>query len=120
MKRKVLNAQPEPTFFIPFSQLNLFSELGICFVARSELEPRQVLPLMRDAVWSVDGELPIKSATTVDGLIAQSADHERYAALLVSAFAILAALLAAAGVFGATARGVAPGGDSKGLQCAEV
>ena len=62
---------------------------------------------MRDAVWSVDGDLPIKNATTVDPLIAESTDHERYGVLLVSAFGILAALLAAAGVFGITARSVA-------------
>jgi putative ABC transport system permease protein len=107
MKRKVLDAEPEPTFFIPFSQLNMFSERDICFVARTALEPRVVLPLMRDAVWAVDGNLPIKNATTVDALIAESADHERYGALLVSVFGILAALLAAAGVFGITARSVA-------------
>jgi predicted permease len=118
MTRKVLDAEPEPTFFIPFSQLNLFSELDICFVARTELEPRQVLPLMRDAVWSVDGKLPIKTATTVDALIAQSADHERYGALLVSAFAILAALLAAAGVFGITARSVASRTKEMGIRMA--
>ena len=55
----------------------------------------------------MDGDLPIKNATTVDPLIAESTDHERYGVLLVSAFGILAALLAAAGVFGITARSVA-------------
>jgi putative ABC transport system permease protein len=104
IKRKALSADTEPAWFIPFSQL---SELYLCFVARTELDPREVIPQMREAVWTVDREVAVKNATTMDALIAESAADERYRTLLMNVFGILAAMLAAAGVFGVTARNVA-------------
>jgi predicted permease len=104
MKRQVLYAATEPTFFIPFSQL---TDETICFVARSDVDPREVVWLMREAVVSVDRDLVVKNATTVAAVVAQSASHERYRALLMGVFGILAALLAAAGVLGVAARRVA-------------
>jgi putative ABC transport system permease protein len=104
VKRQVLYADSEPAFFIPFSQL---PDETICFVARTELRPRDVIPFMREAVRSVDADLVVKNATTLASLVAQSTASERYRALLVSVFGILAALLAATGVFGVTARSVA-------------
>jgi predicted permease len=104
LKRQVLYADTEPAFFIPFSRL---PDETICFVARTPLRPRDVIPRMRAAVGLVDGDLVVKNATTVAALVAQSTDNERYRALLMSVFGILATLLAAAGVFGVTARSVA-------------
>ena len=104
MKRQVLVSDTEPAFFIPFVQ---HPDESICFVARTALAPRDVLPLMREAVESLDEKIVAKNATTLDALIASSASHERYRTLLLNSFGILAALLAAAGVFGVTARSVA-------------
>jgi putative ABC transport system permease protein len=104
MKRQALYADTEPAFFIPFSRI---PDWDICFVARTSTRPRDVLPLMRESVTSLDGELVVKNATTIAALVAQSASHERYRTLLTTFFGILAALLAAAGIFGVTARSVA-------------
>jgi hypothetical protein len=104
VRRHVLYEDTEPAFFIPFSQL---PDETICFVARTRSRPRDVIPLMREAVRSVDGDLAVKNSTTVAALVAESARHERYRALLTTIFGALAALLAAAGVFGVTARSVA-------------
>jgi predicted permease len=104
MKRQVLTAQTEPAFFISFGQL---ADETVCFIARTQMDSRDALPLMSASVRSVDGELVVKNSTTVADLIASSADHERYRTLLLNFFGILAAFLAAAGVFGVTARGVA-------------
>jgi putative ABC transport system permease protein len=115
MKRQVLHADSEPAWYIPFSQL---PDSDICFVARTDLDPSEVFPLMREAVMSVDGELVVKNATTMAALVAQSAGHERYRTLLMTAFGVLAALLAAAGVFGITARGVALRTKEMGIKMA--
>jgi putative ABC transport system permease protein len=104
MRRQALSAEAEPAFYIPFSQ---HPDETICFVARTQLRPGEVIPLMRQAVASVDPDLVVKNATTVAALVEQSASHERYRMLLTSFFGILATLLAAAGVFGVAARSVA-------------
>ncbi|MGD2124223.1 MAG: ADOP family duplicated permease, partial [Gemmatimonadota bacterium] len=104
MKRQVLSAETEPAFFIPFLQ---HPDNTICFVARTQMEPREALSLMREATRSVDADLVVKNATTVGDLVAESASRERFRTLLTNFFGILAAFLAAAGVFGVTARSVA-------------
>jgi putative ABC transport system permease protein len=104
MKRQVLYAAVEPAFFIPFSQ---HPDETVCFVARTQMEPSEIFHFMREAVGLVDRDLVVKNATTIAALVAQSASHERYRTLLFTSFGILAALLAAAGVFGVTARSVA-------------
>jgi hypothetical protein len=104
MKRQVLTAQTEPAFFIPFGQV---PDETVCFIARTQMDSRDALPLMSAAVTSVDNELVVKNSTTVAELIASSADHERYRTLLLNFFGVLATSLAAAGVFGVTARSVA-------------
>ena len=104
MKRQALHSDGEPAFFIPFEQ---HPDESICFVARSDGAPEEILPRMRQAVLSVDKDLVVKNQTTVAALVAESAAHERYRTLLTSGFAVLAVLLAAAGVFGVTARSVA-------------
>jgi hypothetical protein len=115
VKRQFLYADTEPAFFIPFSQL---PDETICFVARTELDPVEVLPLMGAAVRAVDREIVVKNATTMDTIVAESANHERYRTLLMNFFAMLAALLAAAGVFGVTARAVALGKREMGIRMA--
>jgi len=103
MRRQQLSGSEEPAFFIPFSQN---ADEDVCFVARTRVNPREALPLMREAVTSVDPELVVKNAATMTALIRASAGHERYRSLLMNAFGILATLLAAAGVVGVTARSV--------------
>jgi len=115
MKRQRLYAETEPAFFIPFSQ---HPDENACFVARTELDPKDMIPLMREALWSVDSELAVRNATTIDALVDASADRERYGSFLVCAFAFLAALLAAAGVFGITARTVAAQTREMGIRMA--
>jgi ABC-type antimicrobial peptide transport system permease subunit len=103
MKRQALSADAEPAFFIPFAQ---HPDWDICFVARTRMDPPEAIPLMGEAVRSVDPELAVRNATTVAALVEDSASQERYRALLMNAFGILATILAAAGVIGVTARSV--------------
>jgi putative ABC transport system permease protein len=103
MKRQALSTETEPAFFIPFTQ---HPDWDICFVARTQIDPLEAIPLMGEAVRSVDPELVVRNATTVAALVEDSASQERYRALLMIAFGILATILAAAGVIGVTARSV--------------
>lgn len=103
MKRQELSAEADPAFYIPFTQL---PDETICFVARTRMDPREALTLMREAIRSLDPELVARNSTTLARLVGQSASEQRYRTLLMNAFGLLAALLAAAGVTGVTARSV--------------
>lgn len=103
MKRQVLTTDAEPAFYIPFSQL---PDQNLCFLARTRMDASEAIPLMREAVVSLDRELVVRTATTLSALVEDSTRHERFRALLMNAFGLLATLLAAAGVIGVTARSV--------------
>ena len=85
---------------------------------RTNLDPHQLLPQIREAVRSVDPGAPILRTTTVSSLIAASAAHERFRTVLLMAFAIFAVLLGAAGVFGVTARAVSRRTKELGIRMA--
>jgi ABC-type antimicrobial peptide transport system permease subunit len=61
---------------------------------------------MREAMWRVDRELAVTTSGSLQKAITGSASEERYRALLMTTFALLATVLAAVGVGGVTARQV--------------
>jgi putative ABC transport system permease protein len=99
-----LAADPMVTLYRPFLR-----EPGttINFLVRTTGNPEALLGSLRQAIRLVDSEIPITSTLTVSSLITASAKNDRFRATLMAAFAICAALLAGAGVFGITARTVA-------------
>lgn len=99
-----LGIDHEPTFYVPLTQI---ARSEVDLVARTAGEPGRVLDRMRRSVWRVNGNLPVTRAATMASLVVDSATEERYRTLLVAAFAILSAMIAAGGVFAVTARSVA-------------
>lgn len=110
-----LGVDHEPSFYVPLKQIPR-SEIDI--VARTTGDPGKVLRRMRQAVWAVNGDLPVTRTSTMASLVARSAADERYRTLLMVAFAVVATILAAGGVFGVTARSVARRRREMGLRIA--
>jgi putative ABC transport system permease protein len=102
-RQATLQNEPPLTFYVPFGQ---HSRAKVTFAARVRGEPESVLPAMREAMWRVDPELAVTASGSLQGAIAGSASEERYRALLMTTFALLATILAAVGVGGVTARQV--------------
>lgn len=99
-----LDVEVESTFYVPHRQTG-YPQMTL--VARSDGNVGGVLSGIREAVWSVDPDLPVTVAGSLDALISRSAAEERYRTMLLTLFGVIAAVLAAVGVFGTTARGVA-------------
>lgn len=98
-----LDSETEPIYYVPQAQA---PERAMSLVVRTTGDPGQIIPRLREAVWSVDHDAPITQADIVTALIARSSREERYRTLLVVAFAVSATVLSAVGVLGTTARGV--------------
>ncbi len=58
---------------------------------------------VRAAIWSVDKDQPIMRVSTMEKLIETSAAERRFALVLFEAFAAVALILAAAGIYGVLA-----------------
>lgn len=98
-----LDMAGEPTIYIPFAQA---PRRNLNLVVRTEGDASAMIPLLREAVWSVDKGMPITDAAAMSELISRSAEMDRYRMSLILLFGGASALLAIVGLFSVTARSV--------------
>jgi putative ABC transport system permease protein len=75
-------------------------------VVRTVSDPLSYVPALRNAVLAVDKNQPLWDVKTMDQRVSESLSTRRERLLLLGAFAILAVLIAASGVYGVTAYSV--------------
>jgi predicted permease len=103
VRHTTLREGGEPTVYIPLAQA---PRRDLSFAVRTRTDAADSFPLIREAVWSVDPDMPVTEMTTMSSMIAESAGDDRYRTFLTLTFAVVAVILAAVGVFGVTARSV--------------
>ena len=69
-------------------------------LVRSEASETAITGAVRDAVRSLDPELPIDQAETIERVIQRTTGQPRFRALLITAFALVALALAGVGLYG--------------------
>ena len=75
-------------------------------VVRTRGDAAALAPAVRSAIWSVDKDQPIVRVATMESLLAASEAQRRFALILFEAFALVALLLAATGMYGVLAGSV--------------
>jgi putative ABC transport system permease protein len=86
--------------FIPYWQ---FTEPGMTVVLRTAGDPALLSAPLRQAVAAIDRNVPVSGLGTLDAMVADSIEQPRFFALLAGAFAALALVLAAIGIYGVMA-----------------
>jgi predicted permease len=115
VRHKTLAAAPEPTFYRTTAQ---YPTRRLYVVARTDGEAASVLPAIERAIWGLDPSTPVAEAGVMASLMRASEADDRFRAILVAAFAVLAGLLAGVGIFGVTARSVAVRARELGIRSA--
>lgn len=72
----------------------------VTFALRTPLNVAAILPAMKEAVRGMSGDQPIFNIRTMTELVSGSMAHQRFATILLVAFALVALLLAAVGIYG--------------------
>jgi len=99
-----LDADADPAAFLP--QHQAFFDLGrgfertITIVIRASGDAASIAPLLRTSVASIDPQLPIGPVRPMGDLIGDSVAPRRLNFVLVSAFAFVALVLTASGLYG--------------------
>jgi hypothetical protein len=77
-----------------------FADDAMSLVVRARGDVAMLAPAIKNAMWSVDKHQPIVRVATMDALLARSESQRRFAMIVFEAFALVALLLAATGVYG--------------------
>jgi len=97
VKAQDLSRPNYPTSYIPFNQLPIgfFSVL-----IRTDADPRAMQAAIKKVVRDADADLPIFGLKTMEQAVSDSVAQPRFYMMLLAAFATIALLLAALGIYG--------------------
>ena len=95
-RHKGPRSEPVPEIFIPHAQ-NPYLVLNV--IARTTLDPLAVAQTARANALRVDPDQPVHSVTTMDQLLGDAVQLDRFAMLLITLFAVGGLITAAGGVY---------------------
>lgn len=103
VKQKGIASEVEPEMMVALPQWPFF-EMNL--VLRTAVDPLSLVPAVRKQVMALDKNVPLYAVQTMDDVLAKDIASQRFNAMALAAFAGLAVLLAAVGIYGVMAYAV--------------
>jgi len=103
IKHNSLRDAPAPEMYVPYTQneIKIWPSMQTMQAAlRTKADPAALTASVREALRSVDADLPLANVTTLAGLVDDSMVQPRFSLLLVGSFGGLALVLAMIGMYG--------------------
>ena len=109
-KHQSLSEEPQPEMYVPYTQneIKVWPSMQTMQVAlRTSMDSSSILGAVREALHSVDPDLPIARPATLASLVDDSVVQPRFSMLLLAGFGAIALLLASIGMYGVISYSVA-------------
>jgi putative ABC transport system permease protein len=91
----------KPAIYRVFEQCDQVEErLSVGIVVRTAVEPASMISSVRQAIWSLDRNQPVARLQTMEEIVDRQLSTSSQSTALLSAFALLALLLASLGIYG--------------------
>jgi len=94
-----LDRAPVPVVYVPYAQ-GAEGTTDMFLVVRAQADPLALVGAIRGQIGAVDRDQPVASVATMESRVANSVLQPRLVTLLLGAFAAVAALMAAVGIYG--------------------
>ncbi len=99
VRHRALDLDVTPTVYVPWKSHGT-DEPRLTLGIRTDTPLDVVAPIVREAIWAQDPNLPIPELSTMDLRVARSVAEDRFLAALLAAFSIIAGLMAGGGLYG--------------------
>jgi predicted permease len=108
VKHQSFREVPGPEMYVPMTQKPWPSMSTMHVSVRTaSTDPLAIAATVRDAIRTVDADLPIANVSTLETIAADAMMQPRFAMLVLSTFGVLALMLACVGLYGVMSRSVA-------------